>query len=88
MEDDFYFQVWQSRQGKTARPSTQLEKFQWRTNPHQARNPDGTPKLDPTTLGKIRASSLRAPRKLMDFSAASSTNEMDLEEKKKKEESC
>jgi len=85
MEDDFYFQVWQSRQGKTARPSTQLEKFQWRTNPHQARNPDGTPKLDPTTLGKIRASSLRAPRKLMDFSA-DAPDEVDLEEKKGEEE--
>ena len=73
LADDFYSQVYNARKGKV-NPSV-LENttafwniFQFKND--QARNPDGTPRLMKSTLGRIAASNLRKPRSIMSLTAS------------------
>jgi len=65
MNDDFYYQVYQSRRGIFTAQAASLERFKSKSN--TPRNPDGTPKLESSTLGRIKVSSLRQPKRLMDL---------------------
>lgn len=82
LADDFYSQVFNARQGCVNEEggieytAALWNLFRHRNN--QPRHPDGTPKLSSTTLGRIAATSLRKPKKLMDMST--STGEAGAEE--------
>ena len=66
--DDFYYQVYTARKGQPEQNSRfpTLGAFARKANP-SFRNPDGTPKLPKDTLGRIAASSLRKPKRLLDL---------------------
>ena len=63
--EDFYFQVHEGRKGRAVRPGGNLEPFKFLKN--QPRNKDGTPVLSTGTLGRIQASNLRRPKRLLEL---------------------